>query len=399
MGLIFVKKVLSKLYYYGHKLYNVSARILTQWYAYCHAASRHAVLLPYKSIQFQKNADDEFSQNEFKSFYRTVAEIEWLLLLLVILYLLSPGAIIINEFSIFTCLISFAIFISFANLAAFRGLYNPWVLAIKTWVMIIFITWLVWNTGKISSPLTHLYMLAVITSALTLGRTTTLLQVILIAACYTYLVYSVSIPIFSINYVSVLLTRLAPALLVAYLTTSLAADSQRARQRIKHLSETDSLTGCFNRRAFAQFISQEYQRSVRYKQPFSLLMIDTDNLKQVNDTYGHNAGDELIKFFAKIIQHCLRSNDIVARYGGDEFLILLVETNLSAANKVAKRINRLIRSTPLKLTNQKISTTASIGIANFPQHGNFIDELINRADLAMYHSKLNGKNQVSIFTD
>jgi len=153
--------------------------------------------------------------------------------------------------SIYYGLLLYSVFI-----AGFRYFYvnreeSNWKLAIETWVMIAFITWVIYHSGRLESPLVNLYLLTVIVSSLTLGRLTTLLEVALIAACYIFLGYSTSTGSqFWAPSAADLVTQLAPMLLVAYITTMLSADIRGALSRIKVISETDELTGIYNVRAF-----------------------------------------------------------------------------------------------------------------------------------------------------
>jgi diguanylate cyclase (GGDEF)-like protein len=191
--------------------------------------------------------------------------------------------------------------------------------------------------------------------------------------------------------------------LVAYITTMLSADIRRAFGHIKILSETDELTGVLNMRAFMMGAEQIFTQSQRYARPFSVLMIDSDSLKKVNDTLGHEAGNRLLKLTVQCIETALRKNpvrppDMVARYGGDEFVVLLPETSGTGALGVAERIRKAVAANPIRARDQVVETTVSIGVACYPTDGMSFEAVLDRADQAMYASKAAGKNRITSYS-
>lgn len=164
-------------------------------------------------------------------------------------------------------------------------------------------------------------------------------------------------------------------------------------EEVKKQAITDPLTGIFNRRYFEENILKEAERSLRLKQPFSLISMDLDYLKKINDTYGHQFGDLAIKTIANVLKREARSIDIPARIGGEEFNLLLPGVDSRGAAIAAERIRKSIE-------NQVLDTiggiTASVGVATFLEHSDRIDELMELADQAMYKAKINGRNQVQI---
>ena len=164
-------------------------------------------------------------------------------------------------------------------------------------------------------------------------------------------------------------------------------------EEVKKQAITDPLTGIFNRRYFEDNIVKEAERSLRLKQPFSVISMDLDYLKRINDTYGHQFGDLAIRTIANVLKKEARSIDIPARIGGEEFNLLLPGVDSNGALIAAERIRKSIESQVLDTIG---GITASIGVATFLEHSDRIDELIELADQAMYKAKVNGRNQVQI---
>src|SRR3954470_17026704 len=277
-----------------------------------------------------------FEAEELRGFARTVAEIEWLLVILIMLYQVVQGGSEDSNAQVYFGLIVYSAFvIGFRYFNVYRT-ESRWKLAIETWVMIVFITWIIDSTGRLESPLANLYLLPIITSALTLGKLITLLEMALITACYIFIGYSATgDSLFWITNAGNFMTQLAPMLLVAYITTMLSADIRTALSRIKIISETDELTGIYNVRAFTSLADRTHKQSIRYGHTYSILMIDSDNLKVVNDSFGHEAGNRLLKLIVTCVQQGLRETDVFARYGGDEFVVLLPQTGPDGAFEVA----------------------------------------------------------------
>jgi diguanylate cyclase (GGDEF)-like protein len=337
-------------------------------------------------------------QEELRGIARTVAEIEWLLLILTLLYQVSEGTGDFGRSAIAMALFFYAAFILAYHYVKFYRRESRWKVAIETWVMIVFITWIVSFAGGLQSPLLNLYLLPIITSALALGKLATLLEIGLITACYVFLGGSSESSVFSRVGATVLLSQLAPMLLVAYITTMFSADIRYGLNKAKLLSETDELTGLHNMRGFSLIIDRVFGQALRYSRPISVLMIDSDNLKAVNDQHGHEAGNDLLRLIATGIKSQLRTTDVPARYGGDEFVVMLPDTGANGARDVAERIRESIARTPLELRDKSVLITVSIGLASYPDDGRVMDAIMHRADEAMYRAKSEGRNRVASFS-
>ncbi len=163
--------------------------------------------------------------------------------------------------------------------------------------------------------------------------------------------------------------------------------------RLEHLARTDELTGLPNRRAFEERLHTEFQRARRSAESLSVLMLDLDDFKAVNDTYTHVVGDAVLRTTARALLDCMREVDMCARIGGEEFVVLLPDTDLQGAVKVAEKVVECVRSHNLQLRLSEVTVTASVGAATLLDDGDS-DELVARADGMLYEAKRNGKNRV-----
>jgi diguanylate cyclase (GGDEF)-like protein len=261
-------------------------------------------------------------------------------------------------------------------------------LLIESWSMVIFVTGVLWFTGKSSSPLLNLYLLPIILSALTLGRLVTMLQVAAIAVCHLLLAAATpGLDVMSLFYASQAVGQLAPFLLVAYLTTTLSADITEARERIENLAQTDALTGLFNLRMFNEVWQREHDAAERDRGVYALLMIDMDKLKDINDAFGHEAGNSAIVLVAQCLQRSIRNSDYAARFGGDEFAVLLPGASPEIADAVVKRVRHNVYKTTLDVRSRMIRCSVSIGVVNYPKDARDVRELLSMADRKMYRDK------------
>ncbi|MGB5446535.1 MAG: diguanylate cyclase [Psychromonas sp.] len=171
---------------------------------------------------------------------------------------------------------------------------------------------------------------------------------------------------------------------------------EEANRHIENLANTDQLTGLNNRRAFHLIADQEIKKARRYKQPLSLLLIDMDYFKQINDNYGHEAGDFVLHEFATLCQTLLRLPDLLCRIGGEEFVILLPMTGEDGARQIAERICVSVASHDFyfERLNCFIHVSVSIGLSYLSGREQSIQEILTRADVALYTAKQNGRNQV-----
>lgn len=176
---------------------------------------------------------------------------------------------------------------------------------------------------------------------------------------------------------------------------SFALANMSLRESIHEQSLRDSLTGLFNRRFFEEFLIRELARAGRKTHQISVVVLDLDHFKRINDTFGHGAGDMVLRRVGPVLQANVRESDVACRIGGEEFLLLLSESTLPIAVQRAERIRKALREMSLTYEDKKVGPiTASFGAAAYPDHGNTVEALFRAADEALYHAKRGGRDRV-----
>jgi diguanylate cyclase (GGDEF)-like protein len=178
---------------------------------------------------------------------------------------------------------------------------------------------------------------------------------------------------------------------------AIAVENARLFREIQHLAITDPLTGLFNRRYFFDLAQREIDRAWRYKRQLAVLMVDLDHFKEVNDLYGHAAGDEVLREVGNRLAVALRKTDILGRYGGEEFAVVLPETAHAGAMLVSEKLREYIYERPIATQNALITLTASVGIGFHDERCKGLDELMDRADQALYEAKRTGRDRVCVW--
>lgn len=192
----------------------------------------------------------------------------------------------------------------------------------------------------------------------------------------------------------------APQELVMRVKAQIRAKQEREKLRIaarglEELSATDELTGVYNRRHLMQRLKEAFAEVERYHHPLSLMLFDIDHFKQINDTYGHSAGDDVLRALPGIIKPKVRQEDIMARYGGEEFVLLLPNTTCTAAVELADRVREMVASHTFTCGSQKLHITISIGVAGLPvDEVATPEEMLDIADKRLYVAKHLGRNRV-----
>ncbi len=179
-------------------------------------------------------------------------------------------------------------------------------------------------------------------------------------------------------------------------TTTAALQNAILHSEIKQMAVTDPLTGQYNRRAFFDLGQREMERFIRFNHPLSAVMIDLDNFKQVNDTYGHSVGDHMLRAMAERCQANIRETDIFGRYGGDEFALLLPDTDQQTAVHIANRIRESLTSAPWMTERGPVHVSASLGVVHATREHHLLEDLLADADKALYEAKEKGRNRVEV---
>ncbi|MFU8895024.1 MAG: GGDEF domain-containing protein [Gammaproteobacteria bacterium] len=335
-----------------------------------------------------RELDEDIGRAELRDLARNVSDGAWLLLLLTGLYLLTPGSDLLRPELVGVAVVLFAVFsLALRFLPRFRR-ETRLKISLQLSAMVAFITAFLLAVTTHPGLLLVLYLLPVIMAALTLGRWPTF--AVTVFSVLGFLAAAIlREPGLSPTgrYIVELGMALAPFLLVTYVTAMLADEINMAKQRIRTLSETDHLTGLANLRAFSRLHRQEHERAIRHHRVYSIVVMDLNGLKQVNDTHGHEAGDRAIILLANVIARLIRSTDAAARLGGDEFVLLLSENDAEQARQVTNRICAALERCTIEVGSHLVRLSVSAGAATFPRDAQDAREMIAVADQAMYRQK------------
>ena len=262
-------------------------------------------------------------------------------------------------------------------------------------VSLVFVTLIVLLTGGAPSPFFFAFGLIVVGMALVVPPYATVALTVLAAASYVIAV-AVDLAPGGLDVVATAAVgvNLVSLILLAYVAMVVAREQRHSRQAAVRLSTTDALTGLANRAYILAAVEREIERGTRYGRGFCLLMGDLDDLKSVNDSYGHHTGDRVLADVADVIRGGVRRIDTPARLGGDEFVVLLPETDPTGAFVVAEKIRQGVAAMRTVERDGLVRVSVSIGLVAWPDDGTTVDQLMNAVDGAMYASKRRGKNQI-----
>jgi diguanylate cyclase (GGDEF)-like protein len=275
------------------------------------------------------------------------------------------------------------------------SLLGRWRFPAEVGTAIVFVTALVALTGGHASPFFFGYLLLLAGAALRAeGAGPVLLGMATGSAYLVAVTIALGPGPIEEPALALIAFNLVSLALIAYVAAVIGREQRRAQEAALRLSRFDALTGVHSRMYFTSAIQQEILRAVRTGRPFSLLMLDLDGLKPVNDRFGHEFGDRLLRAVGDVIRRGIRVTDVAARYGGDEFVIILPETDLEGAVRVSEKLRLDIAELTLPHNRNVIQTSVSIGIAAYPEDGRTGSELMRRADHAMYEAKRRGRNQI-----
>lgn len=330
----------------------------------------------------------EIERAQLRGFARSIAGVEWLLLLLVILYLFIARPEAADHLVVAGALVGFASTVFILRVIPKLRSKTQLKITLEIFAMVGFLTVVLRQIGGEASPLLNLYLLPIIAAALVLGKRGTVLVTVLVCLCYFLLATGeVGLEAFSPALLTQASAVLVPFVLVAVLTSLLTDDIETARRRIRALSDRDGLTNLLNIRAFMRMAEREHRNTVHRDGTYSVLLVDIDHLRQINDTYGHEAGNKALRTVAEALLRVTRSGDLVARFGGEEFIAYLAGTELTAALEVAQRLRNLVYASTFEVKVDIVRVQVSAGIANFPVDGDTLERLMSAAERAMYKDK------------
>ncbi len=260
---------------------------------------------------------------------------------------------------------------------------------------IVILTMLVLLTGNSASPFFFLYVLLIGAMALLTSRAAALTLTVEAAIAYTVAVFTGPLDAAaSREAFTRVAINLVALVFVAYAGMVVARVQRRTHDAAIRLSTLDALTELYNRAFLFNAVDREINRAQRFGRGFCLLMMDLDGLKGINDLYGHHQGDVVLRGVAQIIRTNVRLVDVAARYGGDEFVAILPETDPTGANVVAEKIRQTTAELVVRVGGRRTGASLSIGVVAYPDDGHTADELMLAADAAMYSAKRAGKNRV-----
>ena len=255
--------------------------------------------------------------------------------------------------------------------------------------LIVCVTLFAIATGAARSFAVPLYLIPLVGAALAFGRWWVVLVLALLIGAIGFGLGAVTpqVDIASAEFGAQLLSVLAPGAAVALILAALIAQMQSAVQRISDLASSDLLTGLLNLRAFEEILQQEHRKSERFGRPYTLVVVDVDNLAQINETMGHDAGNQVLGAVAAAITRSIRTSDVAARLGGDEFVVLLVEADAPMGASIAQRIRNNVYAGTVSVANRLIRANVHVGTANFPEDHLYPKELMVLADQNMQQDR------------
>jgi len=266
-------------------------------------------------------------------------------------------------------------------------------LARQHWIdvitLTISVTALCAATGAVRSSLLSLYAVPLAGIAVAFGSWWLVVMLAAVVAALGLLLGSLTPNTYigDPEFLTLLFNTFAPPTAVALLVAALIARMQSAVQRISDLSSTDALTGLLNLRAFEEVLQQEHRKAERFNRPFTVAVIDVDNLAQVNEMLGHDAGSQVLGTVASAITRSIRGSDVAARLGGDEFIVLLVEADAQTGAAIAQRIRNNVYAGTVSVANRLIRANVNVGTANFPDDHLYPKELMILADQRMQQDR------------
>ena len=325
---------------------------------------------------------------EHANIHTSLMRVDWLVLLAVGLYAMVPYSRPSSPRLLYVAIALFTILLLALRWQKFPVRGAGARIALSSAAMVAFITVAAIQTGGTQSPLINLYLLPIVVAAMTLGaRGATIVFAGVVLSYLSVIVGEGPFPKLPELLVR-LFGELGPYALVAYLTQTLAGSVITARRRIEEMAERDTLTGMLNLRAFRALLHREHElRSRSSHGGYGILIVDMDQLKELNDAHGHQAGNRALTTVAGAIQRAIRTSDVAARYGGDEFVLFLPEATPEVAETVAQRVRNNVYKSMFPVGERLQRMTVSVGAASYPRDGKQHDDIIGAADLRMQRDR------------
>jgi diguanylate cyclase (GGDEF)-like protein len=258
----------------------------------------------------------------------------------------------------------------------------------ENFALLAMATGLAYSTGGIHSPLQALFLLPLTGAAISLGRWGySAIAAAAIAAGVVLAATTLDSSLDGSTLIVWLIGSLAPALIATTAISVLVEQMQGAERYIQDLSASDGLTGLLNPRAFEEALAREHRKGERHGRPYCLLVVDVENIGQINSTLGHDAGNQLIIAVSNAITRSIRATDVAARFGGDEFAVLLTDTDFNNATTVGQRIRSHVYAGTVSIGNRMVRANVHLGLACFPKDRRGYKELLVLADQRMQHDR------------
>ena len=319
-------------------------------------------------------------EDEHASIVQSLARVDWLVLFVVALYALMLRAPEDSSRLLYAAIAVYTLFVVAFRWRGFPVRETGSRIALGAAAMVTFITFVAMRTGGSESPMVNLYLLPIVVVAMTLGRRGAIVVFAGVMLAWLSLAAGEGLRLPAGELLTRLFGELGPFALVAYVTQALADTILTARQRIEEMAERDSLTGMLNLRTFKAMLGREHGlRSRGGRGGYAILLVDMDDLKAINDEHGHQAGNRAITAVASAIQRAIRSSDMAARYGGDEFVIFLPEAAPEIAETVAQRVRNHVYRSLFPVGERLQRMTVSVGAASYPRDGGQAEDIVSAA--------------------
>ncbi|GMW06163.1 MAG: hypothetical protein AMXMBFR8_09600 [Nevskiales bacterium] len=324
----------------------------------------------------------------FRRVQRSLARIDGLLVALALLYVVVMPQAVSHRGPYLAAIAVFAVVSGALRFAAVGAASPRRARFAGACVMVLVITVILASAEGARGSIAGFYVLPVITVALTMGGTASALVLAVVVACRLALDYfggaqAALTPAYGLA----LFVELLPLMLVAFLAATLVEHADEIQEQLRSMAERDDLTGVLNLEAFTKLVEEELRSADQRGTALALLLVDVEGLKSANERYGHEAGNRALKALAQALQRSCRSVDLVARYGGDEFVMYLSGAGAAVARVVANRVRHNVATTTLEFGGKLHRLTVGVGVAVFPADGRQLRDLLNKAAATLESDK------------